>query len=76
MQSKYWSVGEVAGIFGASEKWAYSAIKEGKIPGAFKIKGRWFIDREEFEKGLKELAVRKPKARKPRKSEDKHGLLG
>ena len=74
MQAKYWSVGEVALVLGVSSKWAYQSVNAGKIPGAFKLRGRWFIDREEFEEGLKRLSKRSGKSPVV-SADDKHGLF-
>jgi len=73
MSSPYRSVGETAAILGVSEKTVYSWVAKGILPGAFKIGGRWFIDKEMMLKELKGRATL-PK-RNPRPSEDRHGLL-
>ena len=73
MQSPYLTVREVAALFRKSEKWVY--LRQAEIPGAFRVAGSIFFDREILESSLKELASAKSPAPKPaRACPNKHGL--
>ena len=53
---RYLSVDELSQVLRMSTKWCYQALAEGHFtPAAFKIKGQWFIDKEQLEQLLKEL---------------------
>ena len=74
MASRYLSVGELALYLGVCEKWCYQALSKSLIPGAFKIGGRWFIDKEMLEKGLKDLSTKPPTKRPDMPVDDRHNL--
>jgi hypothetical protein len=46
MDCLFYSVDEVANLFGKSTKWVYEAINKGLIAGAFKLNGSWFINKQ------------------------------
>ena len=71
MQSPYLTVREVAALFRKSEKWVY--LRQAEIPGAFKVAGSIFFDREILESSLKELASA-PTPKPARACPNKHGL--
>ncbi len=74
MANPYYSVEQAAEVLGVCTKWFYQQLNRGNIPGAFRIgKSPWFIDRDLFHEGLKELASKPPKPKRPR-SNSKHGL--
>jgi hypothetical protein len=73
MDSPYLSVGEVAQLFGKSQKWVYQ--KKSEIPGFFKLAGSIFFDREILLSSLKTIASQKPAGKqKPDSRNDRHGL--
>jgi hypothetical protein len=45
MSSPFITVGELSGILRKSEKWCYQQLRNGQIPGSFKLGGSWLIDR-------------------------------
>jgi hypothetical protein len=71
MQSPYLTVKEVAALFGKSTKWVY--LRQAEIPGAFRVAGSIFFDREILESSLKELASA-PTPKRVRACPNKHGL--
>jgi hypothetical protein len=46
MQPLFFSVGEASQLLGTSEKWVYKHIHKWEC--AFKLEGKWFIDRKKF----------------------------
>lgn len=70
--SSYLSVGETASLLGKSEKWVYAHLSE--LPGAFKLGGSWFIDKEILTSGLKSLAQKPARKSAQRPVHDRHGL--
>jgi hypothetical protein len=56
MQSPYLTVKEVAALFRKSPKWVY--LRQAEIPGAFRVAGSIFFDREILESSLKERAAK------------------
>ena len=72
MASPFYSVGELSEVLRVCQKWCYQQLNRGNIPGAFKISGVWFIDKEVFHSTLKEKSQKpKPTATK---SVSRHGL--
>ena len=55
MQSPFLTADEVALLLRKSTKWVYQ--RAGEIPGAFKLGGSWFFDRDILVSSLKELAA-------------------
>ncbi len=72
VMSPYLSVGETASLLGKSEKWVYSRLKE--LPGAFKLGGSWFIDKEILMSELKSLANKPARQSSHRPVNARHGL--
>ncbi len=70
MQALFYSVGEVASVLNVSQKWVYKHI--GKWDCAFKIEGRWFIDKKRFFEWIKSNA--QPTKPAQPTVEDRHGL--
>jgi len=69
------SIKEAADYLGLSEKTFYRLVNEGKVRGAFKLGGRWFVDREVFTAHLKELAEKpKPRLSQTDSHRDRHSL--
>lgn len=58
-----------------SLKWLYQQLNKGNIPGAFKIGGIWFIDKDVFLATLKEKASKPLPAKKMDGSKSRHNLL-
>ena len=76
MNKQYLSVGELASMLAIGEKWCYKALQKGLIPGAFKIGGRWFIDKCQLEQGLKDLQAKPTMSVRSADSySDRHSLL-
>lgn len=74
MASPFLSVGELSQMLKVSEKWIYQQLGKGEIPGAFKISGMWFIDRELFLSALREKALNRSKGLRQAGSKNRHGL--
>jgi len=55
MQSPFLTADEVALLLRKSTKWVYQ--RAGDIPGAFKLGGSWFFDKDILLSSLKELAA-------------------
>ncbi len=72
MESPYLSVGEVAQLFGKSQKWVYQ--KKSEIPGFFKLAGSIFFDREILLSSLRTKASQPTRTQKPDRRNDRHGL--
>lgn len=74
MQSPFLTADEVALLLRKSTKWVYQ--RAGDIPGAFKLGGSWFFDKDILVSSLKELAAPgKPKRNDRAKSDGfRHGL--
>ena len=74
MQSPFLTADEVALLLRKSTKWVYQRAVD--IPGAFKLGGSWFFDKDILLSSLKELATTgKPKRNGLGKSDDnRHGL--
>ena len=70
--SPFLSVGETASLLGKSEKWTYARLHE--LPGAFKLGGSWFIDKEILLSELKTLAKKPARQSSPKPVHDRHGL--
>jgi len=70
--STYLSVGETAALLGKSEKWVYAHLNE--IPGAFKLGGSWFINKEILTSGLESLAQKPARQSTQKPVGDRHGL--
>ena len=76
MSSPYWHVGKLSSFLGIDPKTAYAWLRDGLIPGAFKIGGRWFIDHATLRSRLKEMASRPTKSGRPvHLKDDRHDLL-
>ncbi len=70
--STYLSVGETASLLGKSEKWVYAHL--GDLPGAFKLGGSWFINKEILTSELESLARKPTRQSSKRPVQDRHGL--
>ena len=70
--SSYLSVGETASLLGKSEKWVYAHLSE--LPGAFKLGGSWFIDKDILTSELKLLAQKPARQSTQKPVGDRHGL--
>lgn len=70
--SLFLSVGETASLLGKSEKWTYAHLDE--LPGAFKLGGSWFIDREILMSELKSRAQKPARQPLSKPVHDRHGL--
>ena len=76
MASPFYSVGELSEILRVSIKWLYQQLNRGKIPGAFKISGIWFIDKEIFHSTLKAMSQKpQPKVRQTGEIKSRHDLV-
>ena len=70
--SSYLSVGETASLLGKSEKWVYAHLSE--LPGAFKLGGSWFINKEILTSELNALAQKPARQSVQEPVHDRHGL--
>ena len=75
MESPFLTADEVALLLRKSTKWVYQRARD--IPGAFKLGGSWFFDKDILLSSLKELAAPgKPKRKGYRESTDnRHSLF-
>jgi hypothetical protein len=74
MASQYLSIKNLSEFFQQSSKWCYQMLNKGEIPGAFKVGGTWFIDRETLQDGLKAKIGRSAK-KGSANLDDRHSLL-
>ena len=72
VMSTYLSVGETASLLGKSEKWVYAHLRE--LPGAFKLGGSWFINKEILTSELNSLAQKPTRQSTQESVNDRHGL--
>jgi hypothetical protein len=75
MASPFLSVSEVSQLLRVSQKWVYQTLGKGELPGAFRIRGVWFVDREMLLNALKERALKpKPRRLETAGSKNRHDL--
>jgi predicted DNA-binding transcriptional regulator AlpA len=73
--SQFLSVSEVAQLLRVSTKWLYQCLGSGQLPGSFRIRGVWFIDREVLLTSLKEKAQKpKPQRKETGGTKSRHDL--
>ncbi len=71
--STYLSVGETANLLGMSEKWIYAHLKE--LPGAFKLGGSWFINKEILTTELESRALKPTRHSTKKPVQDRFGSI-
>ena len=75
MASPFLSVSEVSQLLRVSTKWVYQTLGKGELPGAFRIRGVWFVDRETMLEALKAKALKpKPRGLEVAGSKNRHNL--
>lgn len=75
MASPFYSVGELSEVLRVCQKWVYQQLGKGTIPGAFKIGGVHFIDKDVFHSTLKQKSQKPTPKVKQVGGKDRHNLL-
>ncbi len=42
------NITQCSALLGLSERWVYEMLRQGKLPGAAKIGGKWRVDRDKL----------------------------